>query len=67
MLMVPIAPALGGFLLGHFGHYAAMYAFVVLVVVAAVLASFAKGVRSVPHSREWATLNPDNAMEPAGT
>jgi predicted MFS family arabinose efflux permease len=67
MIMVPIAPALGGLLLGHFGHYTAMYAFVVLVVVAAVVASFAKGVRSVPHSREWAALNPDNAMESVAT
>ena len=64
MLMVPVAPALGGFLLGHFGHYTAMYAFVVTIVVAAVLGSFAKAIRSVPHSREWAALNPDNAMEP---
>jgi predicted MFS family arabinose efflux permease len=66
MVMVPIAPAMGGYLLGHFGHFPAMYVFVVLVVVAAVLASFAKAVRSVPDSSEWASLNPDSAMEPAG-
>jgi MFS family permease len=66
MLMVPIAPALGGFLLGHFGHYTAMYTFVALVVIAAVLASFAKAIRSVPHAREWSALNPDNATESVG-
>lgn len=63
MLMVPIAPLLGGFLLGHYGHYVAMYTFTVLVVVAAVVASFAKAIRSVPHARDWAALNPDNATE----
>ena len=63
MLMVPIAPVLGGFLLGHAGHYVAMYTFTVVVVVAAVFASFSKAIRSVPHSREWAALNPDNATE----
>ena len=63
MLMVPIAPVLGGFSFAHYGHYVAMYTFTLLVVVAAVLASFSKAIRSAPRLREWAALNPDNATE----
>jgi MFS family permease len=54
----PIAPILGGWLLAHEGHYVAMYAFVALLVVAAVIITLSKAVRAVPMASEWERLEP---------
>jgi MFS family permease len=69
----PIAPILGGWLLAHQGHYVAMYAFVALLVVAAVIITLSKAVRAVPMASEWERLEPapgpgdkDDDMTPTG-
>lgn len=61
----PIAPIAGGWLLAHEGHYVAMYGFVALLVVAAIIVTVSKAVREVPMASEWASLAPvenDGAM-----
>jgi MFS family permease len=64
----PIAPIAGGWLLAHQGHYVAMYGFVALLVVAAVIVTVSKAVREVPMASEWGSLAPvqnDGDMTPA--
>ncbi|HEY8789899.1 MAG TPA: MFS transporter [Actinopolymorphaceae bacterium] len=54
----PIAPIAGGWLLAHKGHYVAMYGFVALLVVAAIIVTVSKAVREVPMASEWGSLAP---------
>jgi MFS family permease len=54
----PIAPIAGGWLLAHEGHYVAMYGFVALLVIAAIIVTVSKSVRDVPMASEWASLAP---------
>lgn len=64
----PIAPILGGWLLAHEGHYVAMYGFVALLVIAAIIVSVSKAVRAVPMASEWGKLKPaenDGDMSPS--
>ena len=63
----PVAPIAGGWLLAHEGHYVAMYGFVALLVVAAVIVTVSKAVREVPMASEWGSLAPvenDGDMTP---
>lgn len=55
MAITPLAPVLGGWMLAHLNHYVAMYAFVALLVIAAVLVTLSRAVRSVPSAAEWPT------------
>lgn len=63
MAITPLAPVLGGWLLGHVNHYVAMYAFVALVAVTAVMVSASATVRAVPRSSEWPTAPADEPSE----
>jgi len=54
----PIAPIAGGWLLAHEGHYVAMYGFVALLVIAAVIVTVSKAVRDVPMASEWGNFKP---------
>ena len=63
----PVAPIVGGWLLAHEGHYVAMYGFVALLVVAAIIVTVSKAVREVPMASEWGSLAPvenDGDMTP---
>jgi len=61
----PVAPIVGGWLLAHQGHYVAMYAFVALLVVAAIVITSSRAVRAVPMASEWGSLAPEPTAESA--
>jgi MFS family permease len=53
MAGLPLAPVLGGFLLGAFGGQAAIAAMVAASVLIALIPTFSRSMNSVPRPTEW--------------
>ena len=55
---LPLAPVLGGFLLGAFGGQAAIAAMVGASVLTALIPTFSRSMNSVPRPSEWSATQP---------
>jgi MFS family permease len=64
MSVMPLAPLLGGWLLERYGGVAATAGLALVAVVAALIPTLARSVRSVPRPAEWALPAETPAPEP---
>ncbi len=64
MVTMPLAPILGGFLLEQYGARAGTVGLLVAAVLAALVPTLSRAVRSVPRPRDWPVLDEDVVREP---
>jgi MFS family permease len=66
---LPLAPVLGGFLLGKYGGQAAIAGMVAASVLTALIPTFSRSMNSVPRPAEWAATEsaPMRETAPEGT
>jgi predicted MFS family arabinose efflux permease len=60
---LPLAPVLGGFLLGTYGGQAAIAAMVGASVLTALIPTFSRSMNSVPRPSEWSATAPASVRE----